>query len=528
MRRWWAVVVVACVSAGRVVEARDFKYLGYGAIEAKLQEFAESPLVEVTTAQERYGLPSAGTCKSGEPCKQYIVHVTNFATYDADVGRPEVFFSGELHGDERVGPTATVEFVQLLLDQYATYEWVRRLVDTRSIWVMPTPNAHGYFEGRRTELGVDVNRDFPVDKSTGDCMASVAARALNELFRERLFRVAITFHSGIEMITYTWGTVTALQKRKHRSPDDISQAMMGSSMSAFAGKFEGHHYPHGRMNDLLYPVRGGMEDWAYASSLPVSGHTVTPCSDHADAYPVERTTYDSMELRVQNYLVETSAQKSPAESSLGSDANMLDPNDAGTGHVPRNVRLMLMTTDMAEPYIAVDSVDSAAWRFTYEVGGALNVDKTWAVYTFVKTNGARVTKKTKARKGRTRWSGGSTDAWKRKSGVNKKHQQGRDIALQADLSDRSAHPVIAAFTAQLGMPASATLEKVRIVAGVDAGWGKKRSGAYPKNVAPQSHLVRSRVDKKWLVEKGGRKIQGKVVFDLTLCFDAEREQVDCE
>jgi hypothetical protein len=32
--------------------------------------------------------------------------------------RPEVFFSGEVHGNERVGPTATVEFAKLLVDNY--------------------------------------------------------------------------------------------------------------------------------------------------------------------------------------------------------------------------------------------------------------------------------------------------------------------------------------------------------------------------------------------------------------------------
>lgn len=51
-----------------------------------------------------------------------------------------------------------------------------------------------------------------------------------------------------------------------------------------------------RLNDLVYAVDGGMEDWAYASSWDTTA--VQACV--APGYPTERTQYTSDMLRVFN------------------------------------------------------------------------------------------------------------------------------------------------------------------------------------------------------------------------------------
>jgi hypothetical protein len=56
--------------------------------------------------QERYNLPSAGSCPNADgslaPCKQWFIRITDESTLPQDDARPEVFFSGNLHGDEQV------------------------------------------------------------------------------------------------------------------------------------------------------------------------------------------------------------------------------------------------------------------------------------------------------------------------------------------------------------------------------------------------------------------------------------------
>jgi hypothetical protein len=43
----------------------------------------------------------------------WVMEISNPATHNAET--PEVFYSGTIHGNERVGPTAVVEFAEMLL-----------------------------------------------------------------------------------------------------------------------------------------------------------------------------------------------------------------------------------------------------------------------------------------------------------------------------------------------------------------------------------------------------------------------------
>ena len=64
-----------------------------------------------------------------------------------------------------------------------------RLVDTRSIWIMPTANAIGYFQNRREENGVDPNgaqrraRDGKVAEARPPCAARWVRQHCDELPR---------------------------------------------------------------------------------------------------------------------------------------------------------------------------------------------------------------------------------------------------------------------------------------------------------------------------------------------------------
>lgn len=201
--------------------------------------------VRVTTAQEAYGLPVAGgkdDCPfdpDQDGCLNYFLTIQDFATHPegskSSARLPEVLWSGELHGNERVGPTAVMEAAQLLLEMAACesnprvsfkgtegYEeevhnaiscraelesrgfsdwhrqWLARLVSTRRIVVVPTANALGYYRVIRTEGNIDANRDFPYDQEPGSCMQTIAGRTLNEIFREHMFQLSLTFHGGME------------------------------------------------------------------------------------------------------------------------------------------------------------------------------------------------------------------------------------------------------------------------------------------------------------------------------------------
>ena len=53
--------------------------------------------------------------------------------------------SGEVHGDEHIGPTATLELIELILKNHKD-PWFKHLLDHRYIVIIPMTNPHGYYE----------------------------------------------------------------------------------------------------------------------------------------------------------------------------------------------------------------------------------------------------------------------------------------------------------------------------------------------------------------------------------------------
>ena len=251
--------------------------------------------IKVRTSQDAFGLPSAGTSSdcpfdgANVGCLNYFGTIQDYVAHpqaSASSNRlPTVLLSGALHGDERVGPTTVIETAKLLLKAAACEangdaacrqvlkteegisdtqrQWLARLVTSRRIVIVPTANALGYYQNDRFEDGYDPNRDFPYDQDSSQCMQTIAARTLNEIFRSNIIQFSFTFHAGTEMIAYEWGAFPYLDTPI--SPDDTAQAQLGNGFSTYAGGWTGQqNYPTEAMNNIIYPVYGGMEDWAYA------------------------------------------------------------------------------------------------------------------------------------------------------------------------------------------------------------------------------------------------------------------------
>ena len=252
-------------------------------------------LIAVKTSQDAFGLPSAGDSAdcpfdgTSVGCLNYFGIIQDYVAHpegSASSNRlPTVLLSGALHGDERVGPTVVMETAILLLKAAAceadnstacqkvltTEEglsdkqrrWLARLATSRRIVIVPTANALGYYQNNRFEDGYDPNRDFPFDQDSEQCMNTIAGRTLNEIFQSNIIQFSFTFHAGIDLIGYEWGAFPYLNSAI--SPDDNAQAQLATGFSRFAGGWSGQRsYPTGPMNEILYAVQGGMEDWAYA------------------------------------------------------------------------------------------------------------------------------------------------------------------------------------------------------------------------------------------------------------------------
>eukprot|EP00980_Cylindrotheca_fusiformis_P022569 scaffold9441_cov101-Cylindrotheca_fusiformis.AAC.1 len=571
--------------------------------------------IHVTTSQAEYDLPPAGSSSDDCPfdesttigCSTLIITIQDYVRHPegskSSALLPEVFWSGALHGNERVGPTAVMEAARLLLEA-ATCEaadhdpddrlpmtdddgttatigrqagdhadgtcqttmaesgidkrqqrWLARLVSTRRIVIVPTANALGYYWNLRNEGTVDPNRDFPYDGLDPTlCMQSIAARTINEVFRDHLFQSALTFHAGLDGIGYEWGAPTW---DGYTSPDDVAQNRIAEAYSIYGRRGPSNnlnYYPYGPMNSLMYPVRGGMEDWAYAGSWD-DWQMITCDPQTYNGYPIPKTEYNNSTLRAFNMLIETGSSKEPT-SNLGSSQNVLDPRaqsaEGTNGHIPRNMRLSLLSADLVEPYVSIlqvngvtlqdvvplssssqkeddfsscrfqeialdeeegDGTDLVEVEVAWTVGGALSIDdvQLWFVGREDLENHINEEEDCLLQPTSTVESSLTEGFMKGPSTGNGQFSSAGSDPTGSDLSDG---PV---FRGTIHVPADMTEFVIYASARVDGDWIDLPSPSSndvvigpPNVVLPQSHMANARNDPNWSHESAGKKIQGRL------------------
>ena len=64
----------------------------------------------------------------------------------------------------------------------------------------------------------DINRDFPYLIENHNCMETIGARVVNELFLKHIFSLSLSFHGGTESLTYPYGTPNHMMKNKQIIP----------------------------------------------------------------------------------------------------------------------------------------------------------------------------------------------------------------------------------------------------------------------------------------------------------------------
>jgi len=520
-------------------------------------------LTTLATSQELYHLTRAGgenDCpfdEGGPGCLSYILTIEDSIRHPPDSwsykSLPEVFISGCVHGDERVGPTSVVEAAEVLLMaaecesslfknsddscrealkvKYEmddmTRQWLARLVSTRRIILVPAANALGYFRNERKEDGIDPNRDFPYDQpDPTKCMQTIAARTVNEIFRDHLIQIALTFHAGMEVIAYEWGAKPYLHEF---SPDDKAQSQISSAYSRFAGAFPGvKNYETGTMNDKVYYVQGGMEDWAYAASWDKDN--VKPCEPITNGgYDVSKTQYHQGTLRMLNTLVEASDEKTPDAASVGTRKNLFNNAEVGNGHLVRNTRLSLLMVDIVQPYVTILSVNSQTLHdiipkqqanlkaqtinvsfsqpttITWKVGGAITVDETFILHT-----SSNQYKPVSLNRFLQRLTCSKDSSSVPKLQFQKSQHLSGITQWHPDYSDKNS----TSFSTALSLsPRYKIGDSVTIhaVAKVDQDWMNQENNVKP-NLSPQSHVVNSRTNAAWNYNNAGKSIKGQLYW----------------
>ncbi len=320
-----------------------------------------SNIFELTTAQSEFGLPD---CVDGY--KVWLIRITNEAL---GFNKPEVLFIGGHHGNEKISVEVAYYFAEWLVSNYENDDHVKYLIDHREIYIIPVINSWGWANNIREDgNGEDVNRDYPyANASFNPALTTIGARAVHEIMARHLFISAISWHSGVEGIYYAWGTPVH-DTPTDESPDTVAFYGQARLMSAQGGNYGGK-YQFGPANEVVYGARGAWSDYAYAATWDTQ-YT-------APVYP----TNGSRALAIG---VEISNDYTPPAASLGNSKGVYEPDGPNDGYIPKNIRMALVLTDTAQPYINWNnrnSIPTMAYpgqniSFEWEVKGAVSVDET--------------------------------------------------------------------------------------------------------------------------------------------------------
>ena len=151
----------------------DYTKLSYKEMRTKLANLAKlfPEVIKLETAEKKLGIPYLVDCDDTlqEKCVLDIVTLTDSQVPDSE--KVQVYISGALHGDERIGPHNAYYLIEYLASNYGKDPYLTHLLRTREIVVTPMTNSYGFAHNQREELTVlasnnskrnfDPNRDFP-------------------------------------------------------------------------------------------------------------------------------------------------------------------------------------------------------------------------------------------------------------------------------------------------------------------------------------------------------------------------------
>jgi carboxypeptidase T len=157
------------------------------------------------------------------------------------------------HGNELGAPEFTMYFLNELLKRYNSEELFRGNLADMEWTFIPVLNISGYNIAKREEKGMDPNRDYPGPCHNGNGGKLKSIRRLMEFSGSRKFTGSLTVHGYLGALTYPWGVSVG-----NTHTNDHNQF---NAITAKAASYNGYQY--GTSTDIVYPINGAYEDWAY-------------------------------------------------------------------------------------------------------------------------------------------------------------------------------------------------------------------------------------------------------------------------
>ncbi|GEM_PF-300300 len=192
---------------------------------------------------------------------------------DIQEDEPEVFYTGQMHGDEIVDYIMFLRLIDYLLDNYDNNTQVQNIINNTELWINPLSNPDGTYSGgdntvnsatRSNANGVDLNRNYP-DPDDGPHPDSYAYQAETQMMMNfadtHNFSLSCNSHSGAEVMNYPWDT----WNRRHVDDSWFQYASLVYANLAIANSPSGYFTgisSSGIINGSdWYLITGGRQDY---------------------------------------------------------------------------------------------------------------------------------------------------------------------------------------------------------------------------------------------------------------------------
>uniref|UniRef100_A0A023GN96 Putative carboxypeptidase ixodes scapularis carboxypeptidase n=1 Tax=Amblyomma triste TaxID=251400 RepID=A0A023GN96_AMBTT len=206
---------------------------------------------------------------------------------DEPLLKPNVKYVANIHGDETAGRQMMVYLISHLVTSYEVDPYVRHLLDSTRIHIMPSMNPDGFamaeegtcsgFRGRENAQGLDLNRNFPNRFNTQRDEEQPETEAVRRWSSQIPFVLAANLHGGVVVASYPYDHAIVFDESHERKPsltpdDDVFKHLAAvysynhaNMHLGMACPFEGMpSFPNGTVNGAAwYDFSGSMADYNY-------------------------------------------------------------------------------------------------------------------------------------------------------------------------------------------------------------------------------------------------------------------------
>ncbi|XP_065347148.1 carboxypeptidase D-like isoform X3 [Cloeon dipterum] len=225
------------------------------------------------------------------------VMVVSASPYEHMIGKPDVKYVANMHGNEAVGREMMLHLIHYLVTSYETDQYIRWLLDNTRIHILPSMNPDGFEvaregtcdggQGRYNALGFDLNRNFPDYFKQNNKNPQPETDAVKEWVSKIQFTLSGSLHGGALVASYPFDNTPTTRLCKtsascsgfnsYNSPpsvtpdDDVFKHLALTYSSNHEEMHRGEpckagtpSFNQGITNGASwYPLTGGMQDFNY-------------------------------------------------------------------------------------------------------------------------------------------------------------------------------------------------------------------------------------------------------------------------